>query len=135
VLAQTQASANTQLYAGDGTINPSVLGGGGNSPDKFEDHPNSPVRRNRDGGALSRTTDEGDGMDHEEEEHVMGLLFEHMNDDDFVPGLGKGKARAKAEWSLWMASSIFRTASALLPLLVRGSGGRAGARHLRRCRG
>jgi hypothetical protein len=47
-------------YAGDGTIDPSVLGGGGNSPDTFEDHPSSPVRRlNRDDGALSRTTDEG----------------------------------------------------------------------------
>jgi hypothetical protein len=78
-------------YAGDGTINPSVLGGDGNCADKADEYTSSPVRRfNTDGGAqLSRPTDEEDDG---EEEVVMGLLFAHAGDDDFVPpsGLGKG---------------------------------------------
>ncbi|KAH9167665.1 hypothetical protein EDB89DRAFT_107258 [Lactarius sanguifluus] len=80
-------------YAGNGTIDPSVLGGGGNpSPGRLEDDPSSPVR-GFDGVQPSRATDE----DNEEEEDVMGMLFENTSDDDFVPpsGLGKGKGKGK----------------------------------------
>jgi hypothetical protein len=40
-----------------------------------------------------RATDQGEGMDDEEEEDVMGLLFENVSHGDFVlpSGFGKGK--------------------------------------------
>ncbi|KAH9069621.1 hypothetical protein EDB83DRAFT_2674316 [Lactarius deliciosus] len=78
-------------YADDGTIDPSVLGDGGNlSPGKLGDNPSSPVR-GFDGVQPSRATDEDD----EEEEDFMGMSFENTSDDDFVPpsGFGKGKGR------------------------------------------
>ncbi|KAH9055280.1 hypothetical protein EDB87DRAFT_1338580 [Lactarius vividus] len=81
-------------YAGNGTIDPSVLGGGGNlSPGKLGDDPSSPIRA-FGGMQPSRATDEDD----EEEEDVMGMLFENKSDDDFVPpsGLGKGKGKSRA---------------------------------------
>ncbi|KAI9436041.1 hypothetical protein H4582DRAFT_496407 [Lactarius indigo] len=88
------ASTDTGVgeYAGDGTIDPSVLGGGGNlSPGRLGGDVSSPVRE-FGGVQPSRMTDEDDG----EEEAVMGMLFENTSDDDFVPasGLGKGKDRA-----------------------------------------
>ncbi|KAH8999809.1 hypothetical protein EDB86DRAFT_611018 [Lactarius hatsudake] len=69
----------------------SVLGGGGNlSPEKLGDDPSSPVRGF--GGVQPPRATDGD----DEEEDVMGTLFENTSDDDFVPpsGLGKGKDRA-----------------------------------------
>ncbi|KAI9436869.1 hypothetical protein H4582DRAFT_364171 [Lactarius indigo] len=88
------ASTDTGVgeYAGDGTIDPSVLGGGGDlSPGKPRDEASSPVC-GFDGVQPSRMTDEDD----EEEKDVMGMLFENTSDDNFVPasGLGKGKGRA-----------------------------------------
>jgi len=96
VPSNTDTGANTGVvgeYAGDGTIDPSVLGGGeggsGTSPDKFGDSAIAPVHRARPSrGAM-------DGFDDEEEEDVMGLLFERASDDDFVPpSPSKGKDRA-----------------------------------------
>ncbi len=99
VLGSTSASTDTGVgeYAGDGTIDPSVLGGGGNSPGKLGDYAGSPVGRfGRDGSVQpSHATDEDED---EEEEDVMGLLFENSSDDDLVPprsGLGKGKGKGK----------------------------------------
>ncbi|KAH9167689.1 hypothetical protein EDB89DRAFT_1996292 [Lactarius sanguifluus] len=89
------ASTNTGVgeYAGDGTIDPPVLDGGGNfSPGKLGDDSSSPVRGfGNDGGGgarPSRGTDEDN-----DEEDVMGLLFENTSDDDFMPpsGLGNGE--------------------------------------------
>ncbi|KAH9036066.1 hypothetical protein EDB84DRAFT_1437744 [Lactarius hengduanensis] len=80
-------------YAGNGTIDPSVLGGGGNlSPERLGDDPSSPVRGFGGGVQPSGATDE----DNEEEEDVMGMLYENTSDDDSMPpsGLGKGKGRA-----------------------------------------
>ncbi|KAH9069625.1 hypothetical protein EDB83DRAFT_2518376 [Lactarius deliciosus] len=80
-------------YDGNGAIDPSVLGGGGNnSPGKLGDDTNSPAHEFGGGGGAqpSRTTDE----DEEEEED----------------------ARARAELLLWTAS---RHQRAFLPLLVR----------------
>ncbi|KAH9069522.1 hypothetical protein EDB83DRAFT_2372857, partial [Lactarius deliciosus] len=80
-------------YAGNGTFDPSVLGDGGNlSPESLGDDPSSPVCGFGGGVRPSRATDE----DNEEEEDVMGMLFENTSDDDFMPpsGLGKGKGRA-----------------------------------------
>ncbi|KAI9437185.1 hypothetical protein H4582DRAFT_2077583 [Lactarius indigo] len=79
-------------YAGNGTIDPSVLGGGANnSPGKLVDGVSSPIR-GFSGAQPERATDEDD----EEEDDVTGMLFENTGDDDFVPlsGLGKGKGRA-----------------------------------------
>ncbi|KAH9041043.1 hypothetical protein EDB85DRAFT_1886676 [Lactarius pseudohatsudake] len=81
-------------YAGNGTIDPSVLGGGGGSnlsPGRLGDDVSSQIR-GFGGVQPSRATDE----DNEEEEDVMGMLFENTSDDDFMPpsGLGKGKGRA-----------------------------------------
>ena len=89
-------------YAGDGTIDPSVLGGGGsNIPDKFEQHASSSARRfgGFDSGLGLRATHESERMDDEEEEDVMGMLFENVSHDDFVPpsGLGKGKGKGKGK--------------------------------------
>jgi hypothetical protein len=83
-------------YAGDGTIDPSILGGGGTSPTKVDDYSSSPAGRRAE---LSRVTDEDYTMNDEEEEDVMGLLFAaNASDDDFVPrsGLGKGKGKSRA---------------------------------------
>ena len=46
-----------------------------------------------------RATHEGERMDDEEEEDVMGLLFENVSHNDFVPpsGLGKGKGKGKGK--------------------------------------
>ncbi|KAH9014035.1 hypothetical protein EDB84DRAFT_859804 [Lactarius hengduanensis] len=82
-------------YAGNGMINPSVLGGGGNlSPERLGDDPSSPVRGFGGGVQPSGATDE----DNEEEEDVMDMLFENTSDDDFMPpsGLGKGKGKGQA---------------------------------------
>ncbi|KAH9013542.1 hypothetical protein EDB84DRAFT_892478 [Lactarius hengduanensis] len=114
--AGTDAGAGE--YAGNGTIDACVLGGGGNlSPGKLGDDPSSPVRK-FGGVQHPRATDEDD-----EEEDGMGTLFENTSDDDFVPPseLGKGKGRAVASSS--------RLRALLLPL-VQGCGGRAGARSL-----
>ncbi|KAI9436837.1 hypothetical protein H4582DRAFT_362379 [Lactarius indigo] len=94
VFGGAAASTDTGVgeYAGDGTIDPSVLGGGGNlSPGRLGGDVSSPVR-GFGGVKPSRMTDEDDG----EEEAVMGMLFENTSDDDFVAasGLGKGKDRA-----------------------------------------
>jgi hypothetical protein len=83
-------------YAGYGTIDPSVLGGGGTSPTKVDDYSSSPAGRRVE---LSRLTDEDYTMNDEEEDDVMGLLFAaNASDDDFVPpsGLGKGKGKSRA---------------------------------------
>ena len=97
VFGRTSASTDTSSgeYAGDRTIDPSVLGGGGgNRPDKFEGHASLSTRRfgGYDGSERLCATHEGERMDDEEEEGVMGLLFENVSHDDFVPpsGLGKG---------------------------------------------
>ena len=79
-------------YAGDGTIDPSVLGGGSNSPNKPDAYSSSPMHQfSRDRGG------EDDG-DYEEEDDVMGLLFQNTSDDDFSPpsGLGRGKGKGKS---------------------------------------
>ena len=96
----TSVSPDTGVgeYAGDGTIDPSVLGGGGISPSKVDDYSSSPAGRRVD---LSRAMEEDYRMDDEEEEDVMGLLFAaNTSDEDFVPpsvsGKGKGKSRAVA---------------------------------------
>src|ERR1700744_762418 len=84
-------------YAGDGTIDPSVLGGGGGViPSKVDEYASSPAGRRED---LSRAMEEEYRMDDEEEEDVMGLLFAaNASDDDFVPssGMGKGKGKSRA---------------------------------------
>ena len=82
-----RASARIRVgeYAGDGTIDPSVLGGGGGdiSPRKMDGYSSSPAGRCAD---LSRAMEEDYRMDDEEEEDVMGLLFAtNGSDDDFVP--------------------------------------------------
>ena len=81
VLGDTSAGTDTGVvgkYAGNGTID-SVLGGGGNSPDKFEEHASSCVHRfGRYGGVklqISRAAAEGECMDDEGEEDVMSLLL------------------------------------------------------------
>ncbi|KAN0136406.1 hypothetical protein V8E53_005774, partial [Lactarius tabidus] len=82
-------------YAGDGTIDPSILGGAGLSPAKVDDYSSSPIGRRVELCAV----DEDYRMNDEEEEDVMGLLFaENTSDDDFVPpsGLGKGKGKSRA---------------------------------------
>ena len=82
-------------YAGDGTIDPSVLGGGGGvSPSKVDDYASSPAGRRED---LSRAMEEEYRMDDEEEEDVMDLLFAaNGSDDDFVPPSGMGKSKGKS---------------------------------------
>jgi hypothetical protein len=106
VLGGTSAGTDTGVigeYAGNGTIDPSVLGGGGgNCAEKADEYSSSPVRRFRDGGAqLSRaTTGEGGGVDDEEEDDVMGLLFQNASDDDFVPPSGSGKGKGKGKGRL-----------------------------------
>ena len=82
-------------YAGDGTIDPSVLGrGGGVSPSKVDDYASSPAGRRED---LSRAMEEEYRMDDEEEEDVMDLLFAaNGSDDDFVPPSGMGKSKGKS---------------------------------------
>ena len=84
-------------YAGDGTIDPSILGGGGGvSPSKVDGYSNSPAGRRAD---LSSAMEEGYRMDDEEEEDVMGLLFAtNGSDEEFVPpsGMGKGKGKSRA---------------------------------------
>ena len=82
-------------YAGDGTIDPSVLSGGV-SPSKVDEYASSPAGRRAD---LSRAMEEEYRMDDEEEEDVMGLLFAaNVSDDVFVPpsGMGKGKGKSRA---------------------------------------
>jgi hypothetical protein len=95
--ASASTDAGVDEYAGDGTIDPSNLGGGGLSPAKVDDYSSSPADRRVE---LSRTVDEDYKMnDEEEEEDVMGLLFaENTSDDDFVPssGMGKGKGKSRA---------------------------------------
>ncbi|KAI0249439.1 hypothetical protein BJV78DRAFT_695445 [Lactifluus subvellereus] len=103
----------TGEFAGDGTIDPSVLGGGAGagSPGKLfrsdsdhsvalDDRLSSPGRF-----PLSRAMGEDEFMDDlGDEEDVMGLLFQDTTDCDFVPppsvagevGKGKGKAVAGA---------------------------------------
>ena len=103
VFGRTSVGTDTASgeYAGDGTIDPSVLGEGSNSPDKFEEHASSLARRfgGYDGRERLRAMHEGERMDDEEEEDVMGLLFENVGHDDFVPpsGLGKGKGKGKGK--------------------------------------
>ena len=64
--------------AGDGTIDPSVLGGGSKSPNKIDAYSSSPMHQvSRDRG------EEYDGDD--EEEEVMGLLVQNTSEDDFTP--------------------------------------------------
>ena len=86
-------------YAGDRTIDPSVLGGGGsgNSADMADEYANSPDRQIRGDGGAERAVNEGDVMDDEEEEDVVGILFENASDNDLLPpsGLGKGKGKGK----------------------------------------
>ena len=56
----------------------------------------------------------------------MGLLFENVSNDDFVPpsGLGKGKGK--------IVDGVVQSPECIsLALLVRGCGGRAGAINLR----
>ncbi|KAH9041071.1 hypothetical protein EDB85DRAFT_2272139 [Lactarius pseudohatsudake] len=86
------ASTDTGEYAGDGTVGPSVIAGGGNnSPGKLVDDVSSPVRGF--GGMLPpRATDE----DYEEEEDIMGMLLENTSEDNFVPPSGLGKAKGRA---------------------------------------
>jgi hypothetical protein len=93
-------------FAGDGTIDPSVLGGGaGGSPGKLlrSDSDRSvalsgPLRS--PGRVLSRALGDDDHMDLGDEEDVMGLLFQDPTDGDFVPSsslagkTGKGKSKA-----------------------------------------
>ena len=94
VLGGTDASAGE--YAGDGTIDPSILGGGNtSSPSKANDYASSPIR-------LFSKDDRGgteDRMDDEEEEDVMGMLFQNTSEDDnsLVPPsrLGKGKGNGR----------------------------------------
>ncbi|KAI0249446.1 hypothetical protein BJV78DRAFT_695808 [Lactifluus subvellereus] len=101
----------TGEFAGDGTIDPSVLGGGAGagSPGKLfrsdsdhsialDDRLSSPGRFPR-----SRAVGEDEHMDDlGDEEDVMGLLFQDPTDGDFVPptsvasGVGKGKGKAVA---------------------------------------
>ena len=98
-LGGTSVSPNTGVgeYAGDGTIDPSVLGGGGGvSPSKVDEYASSPAGRPED---LTRAMEEEYCMDDEEEEDVMGLLFAaNASDDNFVPpsGMGKGKGKSRA---------------------------------------
>jgi hypothetical protein len=98
VLGGPSASTEAGLgeYAGDGTIDPSILGGAGLSPAKVDDYSSSPAGRRVE---LARAVDEDYRMNDEEEEDVMGLLFaENASDDDFVPpsGMGKGKGKSRA---------------------------------------
>ncbi|KAH9027274.1 hypothetical protein EDB85DRAFT_2291638 [Lactarius pseudohatsudake] len=84
---------NDWRYAGDGTIDPSVLGAGGNnSPDKLGD---SPVHEFGDDGCArhSRATDKDK---EEEEEDVVGLFLGTRATTILRRrrGLGKGKGRA-----------------------------------------
>ncbi|KAH9167697.1 hypothetical protein EDB89DRAFT_108842 [Lactarius sanguifluus] len=86
------ASTDTGEYAGDGTVGPSVIGrGGNNSPGKLVDDVSSPVR-GFDGMLPSRATDE----DYEEEEDIMGMLFENTSEHNFVPPSGLGRAKGRA---------------------------------------
>ena len=72
---------------------------------------------------ISRALEEERRMDDEEEEDVMGLLFAaNASDDDFVPPSGMARVKARAERSLWTASSTLQKASVLLQ--VRESRGR-----------
>jgi hypothetical protein len=59
-------------YAGDGTIDLSVLGGGGTSPTKVADYSSSPAGWHAE---LLHTMNEEYHMDDKEEEGMMGLLF------------------------------------------------------------
>ena len=98
-LGGTSASPDTGVgeYTGDGTNDPSVLGGGeGISPSKVDGYSSSPAGRRAD---LSRAMEEDYRMDGEEEEGVMGLLFAtNGSDEEFVPpsGMGKGKGKSRA---------------------------------------
>ena len=99
-LGGTSVSPDTGVgeYAGDGTIDPSVLGGGGGeiSPSKMDGYSSSPAGRRAD---LSRAMEEDYRMDDEEEEDVIGLLFAtNGSDEEFVPpsGMGKGKGKSRA---------------------------------------
>ena len=97
-LGGTSVSPDTGVgeYAGDRTIDPSVLGGGGGiSPSKVDGYSSSPAGRRAD---LSRAIEEDYRMDDEEEEDVMGLFAANGSDDDFVPpsGMGKGKGKSRA---------------------------------------
>ena len=99
-LGGTSVSPDTGVgeYAGDGTIDPSVLGGGGGGigPSKMDGYSSSPAGRRAD---LSRAMEEDYRMDDEEEEDVMGLLFAtNGSDEEFVPpsGMGKGKGKSRA---------------------------------------
>ena len=74
VLGGTSASADAGVgeYAGDGTIDPSVLGGGGGiSPSKVDEYSSSPAGRRVE---HSRAVAEEYRMNDEEEEDVMGLV-------------------------------------------------------------
>ena len=109
-------------YAGDGTIDLSVLGGGSISPIKVDEYASSPAGRRVD---PSRPMDEGYRMDDQEDEDVIGLFAAKASDNGFVPPSGMERARAKAERSLWTMSSTLQKASALLQ--VRESRGRGAA--------
>ena len=98
-LGASSVSPDTSVgeYAGDGTIDPSVLGGGeGINPSKMDGYSSSPPGLRAD---LSHAMEEDYQMDDEEEEDVMGLLFAtNGSDEEFVPpsGMGKGKGKSRA---------------------------------------
>ncbi|KAN0136382.1 hypothetical protein V8E53_005750, partial [Lactarius tabidus] len=110
-------------YAGDGTIDPSILGGAGLSPAKVDDYLSPPIGRRVE---LSRAVDEDYRMN-DEEEDVMGLLLRRTPATTTLWEWARVKARA--ERSLWTALSTCRGASELLP--VRGFRGRGDADHFR----
>jgi hypothetical protein len=93
---RVSTEAGVGKYAGDGSIDPSVLGGGGLSPSNVDDYSSSHAGRLLE---LSRVADEGYTMNNEKEQDVMGLLFAaNTIDEDFVPrsGLSKGKDKSRA---------------------------------------
>jgi hypothetical protein len=78
-------------YVGDGTIDPSVLGGpGAGSPYKIfkSDAAAASVR----GRAIMRALDADKILD---EDDVEGLLFQDSADGEFVPPPGKGKGKVR----------------------------------------
>ena len=86
----TGTEVGTGEYVGDGTIDPSVLGG---SADKADEYASTLDCRFRGDGGAERAMNEGDVMDDEEEEDVMCMLFENVRDKDFLPPSGSGKGK------------------------------------------
>ncbi|KAI0292223.1 hypothetical protein B0F90DRAFT_281454 [Multifurca ochricompacta] len=82
-------------YTGDGTIDPSVLGGNIGSPGKFRLDMNHAVAAGSPSGYAMNNEDEDVDMDEEEEEEdVIGMLFEDPIDGDGDDLGSKGKSKA-----------------------------------------